>query len=407
MPDGSRWSAAIAAVASLVLTACGSDGGTTNVAAGPVRSPIPAGPAPSAWSQASGDAARSSTTTATGPQRATVRWKKSFGGAVAPGAAVGIDGSVLVAANDGVLRALDPISGRDRWSFDGGGAYGSDLSTTPAVLADGTILWPAPGNRLVALNRDGAMTWGTSFPSFVLSPAVVGGNRVYVSDQGGTVRAFDFSGSTPTTAWSVDLGGSSYSSPSVGPDGTVYVGTDRTLYALADQGDQATISWSFLAKDIIEVSTAVTADGTVIVGTNSDAEYGIGPGGEVRWAYPKGDWSYSSPVVRDGKAYFGDHEGYLNVVDARSGRLVTRFRGLDPARAPNSNGVGPWTAPLVDAAGNVYFGTAAGHVYGYAPDGRQLFDLDTGSVVAGYPALTADGTLVIGNQSGTVYALRG
>lgn len=405
MSDGPRWSAAIAvAVASLVLTACGSDGGTTNVAAGPVRRPVPAGPAASAWSQASGDAARSSATTATGPQRATVRWKKSFGGAAAPGAAVGIDGTVLVAANDGKLRALDPVTGKERWSFDGGGGYGSDLSTTPAVLADGTILWPAPGNRLVALGRDGAMTWATTFGSFVLSPAVVGGDRVYVSDQGGTVRALDFSGPTPTTAWSVELGGTSYSSPSVGPEGTVYAGTDRTLFAIADQGDQATIIWSFAAKDTIEVSTAVTPDGIVIVGTNSDAEYGISRGGKVRWAYPKGDWSYSSPVVRDGKAYFGDHEGYLNVVDAGDGQLITRFRGLAPGQVPG--GVGPWTAPLVDAAGNVYFGTEAGHVYGYAADGRQLFDLDTGSVVAGYPALTADGTLVIGNQSGTVYALR-
>lgn len=53
----------------------------------------------------------------------------------------------------------------------------------------------------------------------------------------------------------------------------------------------------------------------------------------------------------------------------------------------------------------MYFGTEAGHAYGFAADGRQLFDLDTGSIVASYPALTADGTLLIGDQSGHVYAL--
>lgn len=79
------------------------------------------------------------------------------------------------------------------------------------------------------------------------------------------------------------------------------------------------------------------------------------------------------------------------------------MRALDPATGRQRwsfDGGGSYGSDLsvVDAAGNVYFGTEAGRVYGYAPDGNQLFDLDTGSVV---------GTLVIGNQSGEVYALRG
>lgn len=40
------------------------------------------------------------------------------------------------------MHALDPATGADHWTFDGGGGYGSDLSTSAAVLADGSVLWP-------------------------------------------------------------------------------------------------------------------------------------------------------------------------------------------------------------------------------------------------------------------------
>lgn len=377
--------------------------------ASPPTRAVVAAPAPaSAWSQASGDAARTSATTATGPHRGTVVWRRQLEGAVAPGAAVGVDGSVLLASNGGVLHALDPRTGADRWTVQGGGSYGSDLSTTPAVLGDGTILWPAPGDRLLALTAQGATLWSERFSGFVLSPAVVGGDRVYVGDQAGRLAALDVGpAGRHSVAWRLELGGTSFGSPAVGPDGTVYSTTDRDLVAVADRGGSATVRWRFHARDTVEVSPAVGPDGTVVLGTNADDEIGVGPDGRERWRFRKGDWSYSSPVVHAGKAYFGDHQGYLDVVDAGTGAVLRRDLGIPRAQGRTSAGTGVWTAPLVDAAGDVYSGTAAGHVYGTGPDGRRLFDLDVGAVVASYPALTSDGTLVLGTQSGMVWALRG
>lgn len=380
----------------------------TRPTASTARAPLALPTAPTAWSQASGDAARSSATATIGPQQATVRWQRRLEGAVTPGAAVGTDGSVLLASDGGVLHALDPATGSDRWTVGGGGRYGSDLSTTPAVLGDGTILWPAPGNRLLALNQHGKMLWSQTFSGFVLSPAVVGGDRVYVGDQAGRLSALDVRpGGAHSTAWTLELGGTSYGSPAVGADGTVYTTTGRQLVAVTDRGTSGTVRWRFSARDTVEVSPAVAADGTVVLGTNGDDEIGVGPDGRERWRFPKGDFSYSSPVVRAGKAYFGDHLGYLDVLDAATGRQLRRDLGIPKAQGTTGDGTGVWTAPLVDAAGDVYSGTAAGRVYGTGPDGRRLFDLDAGSVVASYPALTADGTLVIGSQGGTVYALRG
>jgi outer membrane protein assembly factor BamB len=53
----------------------------------------------------------------------------------------------------------------------------------------------------------------------------------------------------------------------------------------------------------------------------------------------------------------------------------------------------------------VYFGGQDGHVYGYAPRGERLFDVDVGGPVDSYPALTADGVLVVGSRNGVLTAI--
>ena len=387
-----RWLPAL----TLVLVGCGAS------SAGRVVQLAAETPA-SAWPQASGSAARSSPATARGPQDGHVRWSRTLEGAVVPGPVVGIDASILAASNAGVLHALDPVTGKDRWTYDGGGPYGSDLSTSPAVLSDGTVLWPGPGNALHALSRDGKLLWKEQLAGFVLSPAAVG-SRVYVADQAGTLEALEVTATSHRVAWKTDTGSGSHSSPSVGPGGRVYVAHDRTVTAVVDLGDRPSTAWTFTTKDTIEVSTAVAPDGTVIVGTNGDVEYALTPAGKVRWRFDKGDWSYSSPVVALGRAWFGDHLGFLDEVDLATGRAVHRDLGIAKAAGRTADGTGVWTAPVVDRDGNVYFGTAAGHVYGFAADGRRLWDADRGQVVASYPALTGDGTLVVGDTGGTLTA---
>jgi hypothetical protein len=40
----------------------------------------------------------------------------------------------------GVLHAINPANGHDLWHFSGGGPIGGDLSTTAAILPDGSIV---------------------------------------------------------------------------------------------------------------------------------------------------------------------------------------------------------------------------------------------------------------------------
>ena len=97
-------SALLAALA-IALVVCGCSSGAkislrTNAHLGTALAGVGNLPTPSStWPEAGFDARRSSAPTAVGPQRGHVLWKRSLGGDATPGPVIGIDGSILAAAN--------------------------------------------------------------------------------------------------------------------------------------------------------------------------------------------------------------------------------------------------------------------------------------------------------------------
>jgi outer membrane protein assembly factor BamB len=369
----------------LVLAACGggssSSPSSTSASSATVGSAVPV-------------PAKSNGPAVTGPQSAHVLWKVPLGGPVVPGPVVS-SGVVYAAANDGILRAIDLADGKVRWSFDGGGPYGKDLSTSPALEADGTVLWPGPEDTLFALSPAGKLEWKEKLPAQPTSPRVMADGSIVVGDMAGNVEDLVVKGGEPTVRWHLALGGTSYSSPALGKDGTVYTSTGETLYAIRD----GKVDWMFAGASESEVSPAVAPDGTVVFGTN-DSEYGISPEGEELWRHANGTRTFSSPVLTGGGlVYYGDNKGFVNVLQVADGKPV--------ARIGEESRPGVWTAPAIDSRYDVYYGTVAGSVFGYDAAGKQLFELKTGGSVDSYPALAPNGTLLVGSTDGMLYAIGG
>src|SRR5262245_57941434 len=85
--------------------------------------------------------------------------------------------------------------------------------------------------------------------------------------------------------WSFPTGGAIFSSPALGPDGTIYVGSDdKKLYAVNPDG---TVKWSFTTGAAVKSSPLVNADGSVIyVGSNDDKLYAVNSDdGTANWVY--------------------------------------------------------------------------------------------------------------------------
>lgn len=403
----SRWAAGVL-VLGAVTAACGS---TTNSSATNASATFPTstGSAPSSppatasytpWPEAGHDPRHSGSSPAVGPTTGHVRWVRALGAPITGGPVVEADGKIVVATDAGVLHALDAATGADVWTFNAAAGYGSnDLSTSPAILPDGTILWPGPGNRLFAFDTAGHELWSQPFPAMVLSPAVASASKVYVVDVNGDVSSVMVGDAGAQLLWTVALGGgngATFGSPAIGPDGTVYTTVGQQAVAVADKGSTGHVLWRFNMGAAIEVSPAVGPDGTVVVGSNNPYQYGLSAAGHLRWKLRRESETYSSTsVTSDGLAYYGDNNGVVYVANASTGEPVVRYQGLQ----------GVWSIPIIDSAHHVYFGTQGGHIYGFTYQGARLFDINAQGPIDSYPAIAGDGTLIVGTKKGSLYAI--
>jgi outer membrane protein assembly factor BamB len=262
---------------------------------------------------------------------------------------------------------------------------------SPLVLPGGDIVWPVAGDRLLVLSAAGALLWSVVLPGTPTSPASVDGKRLYVGDLAGHVSAIDVVSNR--LLWTVMVGRASYGS--VVTDGSrIYTTADSGITAIDAGGS---VLWQRDPHDdISEVSAGLAPEGTVLLGTNGSHEWAYRPDGAQAWSVPR-YITYSSPAVTaSGLAYVGDHGGAVTAFDVRTGAVVRSYR---------VNGQEIWSSTIVDRAYRLYYANQAGHVYGLTPDGGKLFDVDVGGPVDSYPALTADGHLIVGSRNGVLTSI--
>ena len=115
----------------------------------------------------------------------------------------------------------------------------------------------------------------------------------------------------------------------------------------------------------------------------------------------------SAPAYYGGILYVGDYGGYMNAVDAKTGKLKWQS-GIARARASAASGEF-YSTPAV-AFGRVYAGNNDDRVYSFdISDGELAWSYSTGGYVYSGPAVAQDRhtgpTVYIGSFDGNVYAL--
>ncbi len=191
-------------------------------------------------------------------------------------------------------------------------------------------------------------------------------------------------------------------SPAQGPDGTIYVGHNKSrrsespveeicdscfLYAINEDGSQ---KWKI---ELTVTSTAsIGSDGTIYVGCNSGKLCAVNQDGSLKWTFQTGSTIVSFPAIGpDGTIYLGSTDNHLYALDSKEGVLKWAYETGGPIRLSAAIGrEGTIYLPVVVGQGN-------SRIDAIAPDRRLLwsYELPENAPIS-TPAIGLDGTLYFG-----------
>ena len=281
--------------------------------------------------------------TAMDTQTGEILWEFPTGSAISSSPAVDRNGTIYIGTLDGKLYAVRP-EGTQKWSYDDVPPDGS-VHSTPAISQDERTVYfgyahtcGGPGENpcpkpprdffLVAVNTaTGALRW-----QFPIDGQIWGSPMVSPYD--GSIVFPTFNQDGPNYVYSVSPSGSenwryqtdSFSNgiPSIGPDGTIYIGnfiggadSNSNLYAINSDGS---LKWEFktLTTNINYQSgvTLINGGKTLLFGTYTGEIYALDADDmSIQWTYLAGNIVQSSIAVSpDGQIFFGDWNGVAHSI---------------------------------------------------------------------------------------------
>jgi len=192
-----------------------------------------------------------------------LRWSFQTGGPLVSSPAVAGDGTIYAGSDDHYLYALG-TSGVLKWRYDAGWC----VRASPAIAADGTVYF----KDLYAVDPNGMLKWRCPDAGHSDSPVVGADGTIYLgvaADWNGCLNAINPDG---TVKWS-EATGDIVSSVALAADGTLYVVVDGNLWAVDPSGD----NWKWRCKIGAETKSPPTIgpDGTIYVGSDDGHMYAI------------------------------------------------------------------------------------------------------------------------------------
>lgn len=355
------------------------------------------------WPLRGGCPKRAGAAGATGPQNASLQWTLALPSAdTSP--AIGADrilwvggaaGDVAAITPAGVLTALyrtaapitsSPVRSATQLTIIGAsdGLYAFDRFGPPldAGVDDGGDGGAEGGTGPSAAR----VVWKRPLPAITSSPVIGGDGTIYVGTSDGKLVAVAADGAAVKwTATTNDTGGSS---PALATDGTVYVGSsDKKLYAIDPAN--GSVKWSFDTGAAIAGSPCVGGDESIYVGATDGKLHALSPDGKPKWSYPTGGPITGTPAVRGGVAYVGSSDKSLHAVSVVDGKKKWTYATL-----------GEVGTPAIGSDGVVYAGSADGKLYAVTPSGLLFFAVNVKGRIKGAPALSDNGALYVTSDTG-------
>lgn len=211
--------------------------------------------------------------------------------------------------------------------------------------------------------------------------------------------------------WSFKTGKGIFSSPVVGGDGTIYIGSaDRTFYAIYPDGTER---WHFETGEIIDSSALLDDKGLVYFGSGDGKLYALdAQNGEKLWDFEADDPSERNAFINwfegnvtihpNGNLVLGNDNWYIYSIDRDSGQYDWRFETPDQT----------WALPAIDKKtgnificnNNVLLPEVMGNVFAVDKDGKKIWKSGTLGTIAASPLLYKD-SIIFGSFDGYIRSL--
>ena len=333
-------------------------------------------------------------------------WQEPFDmGAMTTSAIVASDGEDEVVMSDCwsdwkfyTIRAYDgqsKSSAATRWP-----EY--DFSGHPALCAaTGHVIVGSDEGELYALTiSDLSRAWRwpdapseTLEPFFSFGAPAISGNAIYVGRDNDSLYKFTDAGASiiPGPAYYLDSA-SVVDAPAIGPDGSVYFGTDSGYLIKIDANLAAPI-WRAHLMPIGEIhGPIIGGDGTVYCGTDSVNLYAVRADGSVRWRVTL-DGIGARPALGRSALFVGSDMGTVYSINPATGAINWQLP-FTPSHAFN-------TTPIVAANGYLYIQSDQDVLFCLnQADGALIWSCDCNSFL---PGGRSGGTSRRARKPGLVY----
>ena len=390
-----------------------------------------------------------------GPQTNRTKWVSKICGLVRfeTSPVIGRDGTIYVACHQGPLVAVNPDDGSIKWKYRF--PFPEELTTSPAIGRDGTIYVAVTTDEnngyLYALNPDGTLKFKKEmkaadvyshitisfYGDVILGSGKCSSKRAYLfrfSPDGREVLAFKTFREFRGDDYFCQCEGFVISSPVSDRSGYIFFNDNKCdIRALTADGRLSWESWDPLHY-FQHFSPSIGPDGTIYVLTLSSGhrphEY-VGElfafnrfdkSGKPLWKaiLPEHYYAAQDPlrvfgrslaIGPDGTIYvpvksgYGGYGGGL-VAFTPTGSVKWKFNA--PVKAPSS--YKPYKAtslsPVVGSDGTVYFAVMYGYVFAVTPEGRLKWMYKVGQLVESSLAIGPDGALYVADFDGKLHAIK-